>query len=201
MDRRALLVRYSRQAGECVDGFDDRTTANSGPGRAPSGQTWQVMSTSEGGSYRRHGVIGGAAYESFADSQHVVVDVGFADGSIQATLADQGAGNVWRLEARMSDLRSGGGFNGLYVHAGAVNWSLNRRVHGSNTVLGTYAAAPVNGDVCKLTCRGNQLEVFINGTSRIGPVTDGWNLGATLWGYSILGDTAVRMDALSVMRV
>ncbi len=200
MQARAMLVRYGRKAGEVRDNFDDRTTSGGGPLQTTTGQTWHIYGPNEAGAAAKHGVITGTAYTSATDTNVALIDAGFTDGRVQMTFTTSAAATTLRMYARASDMRTTG-FNAFYVASSGTNWTLNKRVFGSNSNLGTYAVTPVDGDIATLVLRGASLEFFLNGTSRIGPVTDGWNLGATLFGYAILSDTLGRVDTFSVTRV
>jgi len=74
--------------------------------------------------------------------------------------------------------------------AGSGVWELFKRVSGSFTSLGTFSATFVSGDVIKLTANdSDELEVFINATSRIGPVTETFNNTVTRQGLLPRGGT------------
>lgn len=68
--------------------------------------------------------------------------------------------------------RSDIGGNDFYLlRNNATSWNLFSNVAGTFTSIGSYTAAPVNGDVARIQCVGTTIKAFINGIERIS-VTD-----------------------------
>jgi hypothetical protein len=188
---------FARPSSECRDGFDDRTSDN-GMGRAPSGQVWQVLYQSP---QPGAGTSGGRAYQSAAIQPFTLVECGRADGSVQATLAATGAASAMQLYARVTPAANmNNQCHGIYVNVAATGYAITRRVGSVVTGLGTYSTTPAAGDVLRLSCRGPNLELFVNGVSRVTAV-DGWSMGGTLWGFRMQNDTAGRWDDFAATRV
>lgn len=193
--RRGLLLM--RPSSEVRDGFDDRTTTGL-LGHTPTGRRpWRVYQQTE---FFDWGTTAGKAYTPAGNTHRAVVDTGMGDCSVQATFSTGAASNILRISGRIWGLATNRQ-NEIFVNAGTTTWTLQKRDAGSATTLGTYAAAPADGDVVRLQMRGDQLEVFINGTSRIGPVKEPLGMGATEQCMSILSSTTGRIDDFSVTRV
>lgn len=96
-----------------------------------------------------------------------------ADYEVEAEFYQASADEVMSILAR---LETGAvTYYGLQRRtAGGGDWRLVKSVAGTITSLGTYSDAMSNGDTrtAKITVTGDQIEAFIAGVSRIGPVTD-----------------------------
>jgi hypothetical protein len=57
----------------------------------------------------------------------------------------------------------------------ADDYDLYKRDTGSFTSLGSWAGPYAANDVMKIEADGNTIEMFVNGTSRVGPVTESFN--------------------------
>ncbi len=64
------------------------------------------------------------------------------------------------------------GANNFYLwRNNGSSWNLFYNLSGSFNVIGTYAAAAVNGDVARLQCVGSTIKAYVNGVERVS-VTD-----------------------------
>lgn len=122
-----------------------------------------------------------------------VLEASAADAEVQVTLA--AFADQMGLAFRLTDLNN---FFFVRTYSGA-GYDLFRFEAGGSSHLGAYATTPASGDVLKAVCSGSSLSVYVNGTLRIGPVTDAFNGAATkhgLWAYSAGG--ANRFDDFSI---
>ncbi len=125
-----------------------------------------------------------------------VLDSGTSDTSIQLTVVvtDDVSDKVG-LCARYSDISNHWAF---YQDKAANKTRLYKIVATSFVQVIDNAAAPVNGDVLKLTFSGNTWTAYING-AQVGTGTDSFNSTATkhgLWAYT--GSPSLRLDNFSI---
>lgn len=109
-----------------------------------------------------------------------------SDHSVQVTIAATAAVShgVWcRGNSNISQ--------GYLFRNDGSSWDLFSVVGGSFTVIGSYAAAAVAGDVAKLQVIGSAIKCFVNGTQRIS-VTD----TAVTTGTSV----GIRAESTSTLR-
>ncbi|MEC0265134.1 hypothetical protein [Paenibacillus anseongense] len=85
----------------------------------------------------------------------------------------------------------------LQVNAnGTTNYQIIRRQSSVNTVIGTIAVVPTNGDIVKASCNGSSITVTINGANNT-TVTETFNQTATTHGF-VTNDTVARLDDFKV---
>jgi len=60
-----------------------------------------------------------------------------------------------------------GGNNFYLLRNNGTSWDLFSNIGGSFTNIGTYTAAPNNGDTARIHCVGSTIKGFINGVERI----------------------------------
>jgi hypothetical protein len=143
-----------------------------------SGSDW-VSALGGGASF---GIAGNQAKETFDGGVAAdYLECGSADGEVQVTLTV--FGDQMGVCGRLTD---GANFFWVRVYSGA-GLDLYRREASANNNIGSYGYTPANGDVIKLVMSGNSLSVYLNGTLRIGPVTDAFNNTATKHGMFASG--------------
>lgn len=140
------------------DNFN-RTDTASGIGTPSDGGSGWVQTSGTWGITTNRG------YKSASDGAYQVCDLEASSYQVdvQATLASRGAGSVGGVVARLAD-------NNNYIMAFCGDsFILFKKVAGSFTQIGsTYSAGSATNDVVKLTANAsNNLEVFVNGVSRI----------------------------------
>lgn len=122
------------------------------------------------------------------------LDAGAANAEVQVTIATTGNNGYFGLCARYVDTSNylvaiqivGGG---LYIY---------RMTSGSLVQLGSYSSTPANGDVLKFVVDGNDISAYLNGTLRIGPITETQGNTSTLHGLFGYADGVVRFDDLTI---
>jgi len=126
-------------------------------------------------------LVDGAAGAARVFGNVVICDTGQSSGSYRcpdqasanhyAQAAIRNSGNAFPVVCRMTD-----GSNGFGLRHEGTHWQLYKQDTGSFTQLGSnYTAALVAGDIGRIECDGNDITVKINGTTRIGPITDSFN--------------------------
>jgi hypothetical protein len=104
---------------------------------------------------------------------------------------DQGSANhytqaVWRTTNTSAAsfvvvrLTNSNGFIG--VRNNSNTWQLYKRVSGTFTSLGSYASAPSGSNVVYIEGNSNSITVKVDGTTRIGPITETFNNTVTVQG-------------------
>lgn len=157
-------------------------------GNTDTGQTWQTP-------LGLWGISSNTAYIAVGDgfgTDAAYVEASEADVAVQVTFSTVNQGQ--RLLGRYVDAD-----NYLFVSAegGGAAYALYKREAGVNSSLGSYSVGIANGDVLKLNMNGNDLEVFLNGTSRI-TATDAAHNTATKHGIGCSGVSTQRWDAFSI---
>lgn len=146
------------------EGSDSFTRADNpaAMGTATSGQTW----TSSLGTA---GIVGNKGYFSAVTGASLGLAYirCIANGDIQVTVSTFGAGTAG-LGFRIKDGSNFWRFRGITASS---NYSLSVRVNDVDTTIGTWATAPVDGDVLKVRCEGSSIKCYVNGVERI-TVTD-----------------------------
>lgn len=170
-----------------TDSFD-RAPSSSSLGNTDTGQAWvAVLGT--------WGISGNLAYVATPDAggtDLAYVEASENDVAVQVTFTTVDQGH--RLIGRYVDAS-----NYLFVSAegGGAAYALYKRVAGVNISLGSYAVSIANGDVLKLNMNGNDLTVYLNGTSRI-TANNAFNNTATKHGIGVTSFTTHRWNDFSI---
>ena len=115
---------------------------------------------------------------------YACTDQGSSDHYTQVDSYD--TGNAFPAAVRMTD-----GNNGIIARYGTFQWQLFKRVSGSFTSLGTYTVSHTPGDTLYLEAdSSDNITVKINGTARIGPVSETFNNTETQQGLYPRSSTA-----------
>jgi hypothetical protein len=158
-----------------------------GLGNYTVAQTWGIQSNR--GYCANGGSLGAAVLEASADVEvqvTIAVNGGAGGGGHGVVFRYVDANNYWFVRAR--------------VDASVLN--MQKFVGGSGTDVGTdFSYTPANGDVIKVVAEGTSISVYLNGTLRIGPVTESTHLTATKHGLFAHGDSTARFDDLSITEV
>jgi len=136
--------------------------------------------------------------ESVTDVKRADSDLSSSDHYSQAAittaaLTDLGAGCIARKDSTstmtfyLADIANS---------VGLFTARLFKCVAGTFTSLGTLVEARSAGDVCRCECNGSSISNKINGTTKIGPITDtaitgGVRTGIRAGGFSSVGNTAI----------
>lgn len=120
-----------------------------------------------------------------------------SDHYVQATIAATTAAShgIW---ARGNS--SGGLTSGYLWRNDGSTWSLFSVVGGSFTVIGTYAAAAVAGDVAKLQVVGSTITAYVNGILRVSVVDTAVPTGTSV-GIRSESTSGIRFDDFSAADV
>lgn len=94
-------------------------------------------------------------------------DTEAADHYVQAAWLTSAAAGPF-LCGRFTDASN---FVGARWQSGNARFEIYKRVTGTFTLLGTYTAALVSGDIIRLECDGDTARLLVNGVERIAPVS------------------------------
>ncbi len=174
---------------------DNFNRANGTPLGTPSdgGSDW-VADISGGGI--TFGINSNQAYDDFDAGGNIVSSLEASSAKVEVQVTLSTFGDQMGLSARVTD-----GSNYLYVRGfSGEGYVLRKTEAGSSSTIGTpYATTPADGDIIKLVCDGNNIEVFINGVSRI-TATEAFNNTATrhgLWAFNAYV-TSARWDNFTI---
>lgn len=97
-----------------------------------------------------------------------------ADYDVEALVYFISTGTSFRAGVLGRVDKAGINYYRAWYNGNSGNWELDKNVGGSVTNLGTFADSPsaTNTRIVRLKMTGTSIEVFIDGVSRIGPVTD-----------------------------
>lgn len=144
-------------------------------GTSSSGHAWTAL---HGG----WGISSNKAYIHTSAGQCVAYcEASDADVSIEVRLNKSDATNTLNrmgIAFRITDVD-----NYLYAYfLTSTSMRLFKFVAGAGTQLGSAVVTGTDGDLLNVTTSGDQIEVFQNGVSRIGPITESHNQTATKHG-------------------
>jgi hypothetical protein len=104
---------------------------------------------------------------------------------------DQGSANhytqaIWRATSTSAAsfvvIRLTNASNFIGIRNNSNTWQLYKRVAGTFTLLGSYASTPSGSNVIYIEGNSNSITVKVDGTTRIGPITETFNNTVTVQG-------------------
>jgi hypothetical protein len=186
--------------GNRSDDFNRADNASALGTPSDGGASWSALA----GTW---GIASNVAYKVNAgDAQEfAVLEASSANVEVQATISTLNSDSAPGIVVRAVDANNFWNAQITGSGLGATRVQLYKFSSGSPTSMGTSTAAVTAGDVIKVRASGNSIEVFNNGSSIIGPVTDSTHNTATKHGIQAYyagsggsGTQACRHDDFSI---
>jgi hypothetical protein len=188
-------------SGVQYDNFTDTADLSIGSHTGDDGVGWAQNLVSVDTGAAKISAAGRLYCASGGSNWHRAADVGSADYDVEADVVylSSGDGGVTGRVA------TGDKFYMARYSKGANQWQLYKRNGGGWTLLGSYGETLAVNDVRRVRLRmwGSAISLYVDGTLRVGPITDsaisaGGRVGSHQFGTST-STTGVQIDNLDVI--
>ena len=186
-----LGITKQKEIVRVSDNFN-RTDSNLTMGSAQTGQNWQVDSLNHTCVFGIESNQAKCVTLDAANRNQAIIETKLSDFILKCS---------WPIATALQRIvfRQESYYSHFYLHYETGKYKLIER-SGSSTNLGEYTTAQANGDYFMIICRGQSIEIFINGISRIS-ATSAAHLTGTKHGIECYSDLTPRWDNFIVERL